>query len=157
MVARLVLDTNVVISGLLWRGPPYQLLKAASNGTFSAFTSLPLLDELSRTLSAPKFKRILDSAGYTQYQLRDVYESFSRIIVPASIDEVIVVADPSDDVVVRTALAANADSIVTGNHHLLDLVSYGKIPILTPSRFLQLLNSQSCADLRSSIEKKIGL
>jgi putative PIN family toxin of toxin-antitoxin system len=136
MVARLVLDTNVVISGLLWRGPPYQLLKAASNGTFSAFTSLPLLDELSRTLSAPKFKRILISAGYTPDSLRDVYESFAHIIVPATTNEIIVAADPSDDVVVLTALAARADFVVTGNRHLLDLVSFRKIPILAPAHLL---------------------
>jgi uncharacterized protein len=137
MSFRIVLDTNVVISGLLWRGTPHQVLKAVYKGDFIAFASIPLLDELNRTLSTPKLKRNLISTGYTPEELRDLYESFINIVVPAHLDEIIVTADPTDDIVIHTALAASASFIITGNHHLLDLLSYSGITILSPSNFLR--------------------
>lgn len=137
MPFRIVLDTNVVISGLLWRGTPHQVLKAVYKGDFIAFASIPLLDELSGTLSTLKLKRNLISTGYTPEELRSLYESFTTIVVPAHLDEIIVIADPSDDIVIQTALAARADFIITGNHHLLDLLSYRGISILSPSHFLR--------------------
>jgi putative PIN family toxin of toxin-antitoxin system len=137
MPFRIVLDTNVVISGLLWRGTPHQVLKAVYKGDFIAFASIPLLDELFRTLSTPKLRRNISSTGYTPEELRALYESFINIVVPAPLDEIIVIADPSDDIVIHTALAAGADFIITGNHHLLDLVSYSGISIVSPSNFLR--------------------
>lgn len=51
---RLVLDTNVVVAGLLWSGPPRRLLEAAVRGEVELFGSAGLLDELARTLGYPK-------------------------------------------------------------------------------------------------------
>jgi putative PIN family toxin of toxin-antitoxin system len=52
---RLVLDTNTVISGLLWHGAPGKLIDAAQAGTISLFTSAPWLAELRGVLSRRKF------------------------------------------------------------------------------------------------------
>lgn len=52
---RAVADTNVVVSGLLWHGPPRQVLDAARNGVVSLFTSAELLAELEEVLSRESF------------------------------------------------------------------------------------------------------
>lgn len=54
---RLVLDTNVVASGLLWSGTPRALLQAARDRRVALFTSLPLLAELTDILARPKFAK----------------------------------------------------------------------------------------------------
>jgi hypothetical protein len=110
----------------------------ASGGMDSAFTSLPLLNELSRVLSEEKFLPILKETGYTPGELRSTYESFCEIVIPAVSNEIIVSADPTDDMVVLTAETAHASFIVTGNSHLLKLKSYKTCRIVTPSDFLKI-------------------
>ena len=136
---RVVLDTNVVISGFLWRGAPYHVLKAASNGAFESFVSLELLDELEKALSYKKLLPLLKKSGFTPKQLCNVYETFAQIITPSISRSTIVAADPSDDIVVLTAIGAQAAVIITGNAHLLDLKNYGDTSIATPSDFLRIL------------------
>ncbi len=58
---RLVLDTNIVISGLLWNGPPRRLLDAAISGTVDIYTSAVLVTELRQALAYPKFTRRMES------------------------------------------------------------------------------------------------
>ena len=62
---RLVLDTNVVISGLLWNGPPRRLLDAAISGAVDIYTSAVLATELREALAYPKFAKRLATNGET--------------------------------------------------------------------------------------------
>ena len=66
---RLVLDTNVVVSGLLWRSAPSQLLVAAEVGEIDLFTSRPMLVELSGVLARSKFARAIEAVGLTHNEL----------------------------------------------------------------------------------------
>lgn len=54
-MTRLVLDTNVVVAGLLWLGPPRRLIDQAIERRFELCSSTVLIDELTRTLGYPKF------------------------------------------------------------------------------------------------------
>lgn len=126
---RLVLDTNAVVSALLWHGTPGKLIEAARHRPVSLFTSAPLLAELRGVLVRRKFARQLDRMGLTASDTADGYGAVATIVVPASISAVIV-HDPSDDVVLATALAAQADLIVSGDSRVLDLKNYQRIPIV---------------------------
>jgi len=64
-----VADTNTVISGLLWHGPPRQVLDAARTGTLALSTSAALLAELAEVLQRPKFAERLARANVTPYTL----------------------------------------------------------------------------------------
>ncbi len=66
---RIVPDTNVVISGLLWRGSPRRILDAARDGIFELFTSIELLDELEDVLNRDKFVSRMEAAGVTVREL----------------------------------------------------------------------------------------
>lgn len=135
---RIVLDTNVVIAGMLWQGPPRHLLEAAIEGTIRLATSAALIEELARTLKYPKLAGRLASQGLSPGAIVARYALISDAVTPASITGT-VAADPDDDEVLACALAAQADLIVSGDAHLLDLKTYQGIPIVAAAEALRRL------------------
>ena len=124
----LVLDTNTVLSGLLWGGTPKRLITAARAGEIALFCSVPLLEELGAIILRAKFTKPLAARGLKAGELFNGYAALCRIVEPAQIQRTSV--DPDDDAVLATALAAEADLIVSGDAHLLNLKSYQRIPIV---------------------------
>lgn len=139
---RLVLDTNVVIAGMLWQGPPRQLLEAGVHGTIRLATSAALVEELAQALKYPKLARRLSGQGLSAGTLVARYALISDSFAPASIPRT-VTSDPDDDKVLACALAAKADLIVSGDSHLLNLKSYQSIPIVGPAEALKRLPQSS--------------
>ncbi|MCB0112485.1 MAG: putative toxin-antitoxin system toxin component, PIN family [Caldilineaceae bacterium] len=135
----LVLDTNSVVSGLLWQGPQRRLLDLARNDILSLYTSLPLLLELDDVINRSKFAARLKVAGVSANELILGYAALATTVVPASIGQV-VSADPDDDAVLACAVAAGADAIVSGDTHLLDLAAYASIPVLPAAILLDQLD-----------------
>ena len=133
---RLVLDTNVVVSGLLWNGAPARLIDAAQADEVELFTSRVLLAELIRILKRAKFTKAIDAGGLTREQLVLGYADLAMLIEPAEIPPV-VANDPDDDQVLACALAAKADLIVSGDRDLLDLKQYQDIPVVTQAEALR--------------------
>lgn len=133
---RVVLDANVAISGLLWGGPPHRLIDAAIEGTIEIFTSSVLLTELREALAYPKLAKRLTETGSSIDRLVDSYVAIAQLIAPATIAPT-VIGDPDDDHVLACALAAQADLVVSGNAHLLNLKHYHHILISTPAETLK--------------------
>lgn len=127
---RLVLDTNTALSGLLWGGTPGRLIDAAEVGQIELASSAALLAELQGVLSREKFARQLAKSGLTVADVFDGYAALVSIVTPATIAPTIT-RDPADDQVLAAALAAQADLIVSGDAHLLDLKSFQGIEIVT--------------------------
>ena len=130
-----VADTNIVVSGLLWHGPPRDVLEAARAGEVRLFTTAVLLAELQDVLARPKFAERLKRAGVTSDELVVGYAALATVVQPASIEPVIV-EDPDDDSVLACALAAQAEVIASGDSHLLQLKEYRQIRILTAAQLL---------------------
>jgi putative PIN family toxin of toxin-antitoxin system len=132
---RLVLDTNAAVSALLWHGTPGKLIDAAQSKTVFLFSSAPLLVELRGVLARGKFAKQLEVRGLSPEEVFEGYAALATIITPAIISRTIA-KDPADDAVLATALAAQADAIVSGDAHLLDLKQYHGMPILTAAETL---------------------
>lgn len=117
---RATLDTNTIISGSLWHGPPHQVLKAAEEDIIELFTTRELLAELEEVLSRPKFETRLRMVNKT---VEDVVREFASAveIVGAADIEPVVLRDPDDDAVVACAVASQSDVIVSGDKDLLHL------------------------------------
>ena len=135
---RLVADTNSVISGLLWNGPPARLIDSAVERRITLFSSLPLLVELENVLSRDKFIRQLKKRGVSVEEIFEGYAALVEIVTPVTIAPVIA-RDPDDDVVLATAIAAKAEFIVSGDAHLLDLRDHAGIKILPATEMLLLI------------------
>lgn len=126
---RLVLDTNIAVSALLWGGNPQRILDLADDRRVKLYTSRPLIDELARVLGRPKFSPKLRHHRKTSLQLAARYALATRFVALGSSPRA-VPADPDDDAVIATAVAAAADLIVTGDADLLALHTYQGIQIL---------------------------
>ena len=129
---RIVLDTNVLISAILFGGPPGEVLKLVISGTVDCSLSLAILDELRDVIRRPKF-------GFPPEQSFNVLEELHEvcdIINPAARINV-VTADPDDNRILECAVESKSVFIVTGDRHLLDLVEFRGIQIVTPTGYLE--------------------
>jgi putative PIN family toxin of toxin-antitoxin system len=132
---RVVLDPNVVISGVLSRrGAPAQVLRALAAGEFELVVSEALLDELERALAYPKLRRHI-SEGDSAELLRWLIGSSSVASDPGS-EPPARSRDPNDDYLIALASAERA-AIVSGDKHLLALDQ--EIPVFSPRAFVNLL------------------
>ena len=127
---RVVADTNILISGLLWRGSPHRVLQAAEGGLIRLFSSVPLLEELEAVLRRDKFSSKLKDRGEDPQTAMARIRGGVFLVSPAKIEPVVIV-DPDDDAVLACAVAASAEAVVSGDPHLLALKQYAGIPILT--------------------------
>jgi len=134
---RIVCDTNVIVSGLLWNGTPRRLLESVETGKISLFTSRILLEELDRVLRYRKLVLILGKSGVSRQDILRWLVQHASLIMPKPLDSVVVTADPSDDHVLACAVTASADAIISGDKHLLAIRLFREIPIKSASRFLQ--------------------
>jgi putative PIN family toxin of toxin-antitoxin system len=132
---RLVLDTNVVISALLWNGSPARLLASDRPNEVDFFTSTQLLAELSETLSRRKFLKKVSPTRRTVDQLVYRYSDLAAVVVPLPTPRL--APDPDDDVVIGTALAAKADLLVTGDRDLLSVSTFEGGRIVTVQEALR--------------------
>jgi uncharacterized protein len=132
---RAVLDTNVLLSGLLWRGPSYALLEQVRNGSVTFLSSPELLAELAEVLARPKFDAVLSRSSASREQMLVQVRMLAEVIDPPPLAQP-VCRDPDDDAVLALARAAQADVIVSGDDDLLSLTSFESIPILNPAQAL---------------------
>jgi uncharacterized protein len=129
---RLVLDTNIVVAGLSWHGPPRRLVELAIEGeALELFSSPVLLDELAHTLGCSKFDKRIEGFGTSIAALVAQYTGLVSLVVPANVPRV-VANDADDDHVIAAAVSARAALIVTGDRkHLLPIGSHQGIAIVT--------------------------
>jgi len=132
-ITRVVIDTNVVVSALLFGGVPGKLIPPWKSGRIRALATKEMIEEYLRVLAYPKFELSEEEINYLLYQ--EILPYFD--IVKTKPGPMIVEEDPSDDMFIRCAEAGKANTILSGDLHLLDLKSYGKVKILTPSQFLE--------------------
>jgi uncharacterized protein len=138
---RFVIDTNLLVSGIIAAGLPRQLLEAARAGEFELCTSEVLLAELTSVLGRAKFTNRL--AGLTPEVIVADLRKLAVVVTPASVPRV-VPSDPDDDHVLAAALAGAADLIASGDQRdLLPLGSYAGIAIVTAREAMERLAPHS--------------
>lgn len=138
-VLRAVIDTNVLLSALLWRGTPHALLQQTETGALHLISSPALLDELADVLARPKFATALERAHLAVPELLAQLQTLMEVIHPPPLAHPIC-RDPDDDAVLALALAAQADAVISGDDDLLSLGSFAGIPIVTATQALERLH-----------------
>jgi putative PIN family toxin of toxin-antitoxin system len=132
---RAIIDTDVLLAGLLWHGAPHALLEYVRNGTLTLISSPALLAELTEVFARPKFDTILIRSNTSRERSLDEVRALAEVIEPVPLPAP-VCRDPDDDAVLALALAAQVDFIVSGDNDLLDLQAFESIPIVTPAEAL---------------------
>lgn len=132
---RAVLDTNVLLSAILFGGVPRRLLQAVIDGRLRLVTSRHLLDEFEEILEE-KFGFAKAAAVETRSEL----EVLAEVVEPEDVPKVC--RDPDDDQVLAAAQVGAAEVIVTGDRDLLALEWYNSIEILTPAMFVSRLSEE---------------
>ena len=132
-VLKIVLDTNVLVSGIVFGGNPRKIFQKVISGDLSLAISEPILVELQAVLSGKKFQ-------YHSHIIRAILNELHRLceIVNPKVRLTIVKSDPDDNKILECAIESRADYIISGDKHLLELKSYRSIPILNPIQFLQI-------------------
>ena len=132
---RLVLDTNVLVSSLLFKGPSAQLPALWQNGAINLLASAAIIQEYARALAYPKF-------GLSDAEIREILnDDLLPFITPVRVSQVpdVIKDDPPDNEFLACAIAGQADAIVSGDRHLLGLTACQHIPILTLRSLLDAL------------------
>ncbi len=132
---RIVGDTNVLVSGLLFQGPPRNVLELAVTGGIELAISPAMVEELQGVLSRAKL-------GLTSDQVTMVVAQVMRtaVVVRPRRRINVCIEDPDDNMVLECAVEAHATTIVSGDKHLLKLLAFEGIPIVGLQAFL---NEQS--------------
>lgn len=133
---RVVLDTNVVASALLWGGTPERLIQAADGEGLELFTSEALIAELAGILQRAKFAAKLAQLNSSPAEVVARYREIAESVEAAPIEEARL-RDPDDAAVLACALAARAEAIVSGDDDLHALGTFQGIPVLSPAQLLQ--------------------
>jgi putative PIN family toxin of toxin-antitoxin system len=132
---RVVLDTNIWVSGQLWRGLPWKVVRLAEVGAIEPCMTAEMLEELAEVLAYERLQPRLNELGLNPADL--VAHAFElSTFFEVSTGPTIVADDPDDDVFLRCAVVADAVYVVSGDHHLLNMGHHGSISIVTVRQFL---------------------
>jgi len=128
---KVVLDTNVLISGIFFHGPPYQILKARQEKKLTIVITQDILSEYQRVSNelSKEFSNIQIS------QILDLITTHAEVVDTKGI-EIEICKDPDDNKFVECALASKSRFIVSGDRHLLDISGYRGIKRISPRNYV---------------------
>ena len=128
---RIVLDTNITISALFWKGYPRAVYDLVKEGKVTLLSSAKIEEEFIRVLAYPKF-------GLTSAEILPIVNSLRKyahfVEVKSKVD--VVKEDPTDNIFLECALDGKADYIISGDRHLLNIGSHKGIQIMRAKDFL---------------------
>ncbi len=130
---RVVLDTNVLVSGIFFTGPPNKILRAWHKKRISLILSTDILDEYHRV------GRIL-SKKYSKVDITPVLQLITtktKLIHAPQFTEQIC-EDPDDDKFLECAIATNTKLIISGDKKLLAVSGYSGIEVISPRKFIDM-------------------
>ncbi len=135
---KIIIDTNVAVSGLLWSGPPNQILRWIRDDLLVAFGCEITTEELKKILQYKKFaKRFID----LNITPDEIFAYFMNLIhyvtIPKNIPQIIK-QDPFDNIFLALAEQNNVQLIISGDDHLLEKRIYNNIQIVTPKEACQI-------------------
>lgn len=126
---KVIIDTNILISGIFWGGKPYKILEKWQKKEIEVFISVEILEEYIEVIN-----RIGKDKTITEEWRKHIVKNTTLIEVKPSVR---FSRDDSDDKFLWCAIGAKADYLISGDNDLLTLDNVGKTRILTPSDFLK--------------------
>lgn len=143
---RVLLDTNIWISGLLWGGIVSKILLLAEQKRITIIVSPPLLIEIQNTLSYFKLQKQLQKIDETPNSLLAIIQQLSEICLISVKLDIKKLRDTQDLFILETAISADVKVIITGDQDLLIIEKIAEIPIMTARNFLDYYFPQMAED-----------
>ncbi len=131
MGTTVVIDTNVFISAFGWKGNPLEIIRLIEQGEIVPLLSIQQLQEIERVLRYP---RMHFSEQQIQERMYFILNVAQIVDIAGNLD--IIKEDPSDNIILETATEHNAEYVISGDKHLLQLKQYKNVKIVTPKEFL---------------------
>lgn len=136
-MARITLDTNVLISATFWTGLSFEILEHILDRTHTLILSPYIIEEYYRIITSEEIKhKIKDKKLELQYAFETLVSRAHRVHPKERIH--MITEDPSDNHILECAVEGLAEFIITQDNHLLKLKQFRGIAIITPQEFLQL-------------------
>lgn len=136
-----IFDANVVISGIISRGAPFEIIELWRNKKINIAVSDEIIDEIVRVLEYPHVIKLLGNSPKERIsEIKNDFYKLAKFVAPNKKFN-LVKDDPTDNKFLDCAYAAKADFIITGDKHLLKLGDFFDTKIITPKGFLAVKNS----------------
>ena len=137
---KIVLDTNVWLSAIFWEGEANNLVEKCIKNKIEIIISYDILSEIIDVLNKEtKFQRFIQEREDKVEDLIRTILSISSIL-ETSIKISEIKEHVKDNIILEAALEGNAEYIISYDNHVLDLIEFRKIRILSPTDFLKVLN-----------------
>jgi putative PIN family toxin of toxin-antitoxin system len=139
---KIVLDTNVFLSGILSPNrAPAKILDLVLSGKCKLVSSPQIIQEIQQVTQYPGIIKLMKRRKIRAEELADAILKILRVsaITPGAVQVQGVCPDPQDDMFLASALEGQADFIISGDQHLLNLKTYQGIQIVNPATFLALM------------------
>lgn len=133
---KVVIDTNVYVSGILWNGNESKIVDMCMEGILENHTSIDILSEVEKVLSYQKFNLNNEEIN----KLLKIYFSLSRL-VSIKVKSEIKSRDPADNKILECAITSEVDYIISGDQDLLVLKEVEGIRIMKSRDFLEMISS----------------
>ena len=133
---KIVLDANIFISSLFWGGNPRIVLGRAINKTDELFITKEILNEIEEVIGRPKFHA---GRNEIEYFIKSIEKISNKVSIKNKIKKGS--RDKSDNKYIECGIAANADYIISGDIHLLEIKKYKNIKIATAREYLEIIKS----------------
>jgi putative PIN family toxin of toxin-antitoxin system len=135
---RLVVDTNVAVSGLLSSGPGTSIFRLAGAGRLSLWGSSETFTEFCRVIRYPRIEKKIRAQYRGVLAFENEYARLlNRTSITGVLPGVLVPADRDDEMFIRVAVSSESRLIVTRDNHLLELHPFGEVMIITPEDFME--------------------
>ena len=131
---KIVLDANIFVSSLFWGGKPRMVLERAIGKKDELFITNEILNEIEDVIGRPKFQA---SRNETEYYIKSIEEISNKVKIKNRIRKGS--RDKEDNKYIECGIAANADYIISGDIHLLEIKKYDKIKIVTAREYLEII------------------
>src|SRR3989344_2556929 len=130
---KVVLDTNILISALGWKGKPKLIFEKILNGELELIISDKQSEEIIEVLDYPKF-------NFSNEQKSSFINILLEVSALIKIDKIfdVIKEDPDDNIIITSAVIGKADYIISGDEHLLKLKEFKRVKILNANDFLSL-------------------
>jgi len=136
-VTKVVIDTNIFVSGFGWNGKPEEVLKLIKDRQIVNYSSAEIFEEIRRVVSYPKLR----FPEPLQITILEFVLFYSEFIAPQK-RFFTVTEDPDDNKFLECAIEAKVDYIISGDPHLLDMKKSKTVKIVTPREFLDIISKK---------------